>query len=147
MSSSTSAISSGLNNNTSEPLTHSKNILWCAHARSQVMGAGLYGYLDQTTQEPPQTITTKNSKRKEHVVPNPAYPLAHPRSADSRLPSQKPLQGSPGSSCIDWKNHMQIWIALGNMFFAMSLSRANKYSARLTNGRRAPNQQPPTSGT
>ena len=37
------------------------------------MGAGLYGYIDQSTPEPTKTIVTKNSDGKEETVSNPTY--------------------------------------------------------------------------
>ena len=71
--SSSQVSSPGLNYTTSEPVNRSNYILWKAQARSQIMGARLYGYIDQSTPEPTKTIVTKNSDGKEETVPNPAY--------------------------------------------------------------------------
>ena len=73
MSSSTQVSPLGLNYTTSEPLNRTNYVIWKAQARSQIMGAGLYGYIDQSTVGPTKTIMSKNSDGKEEIVPNPAY--------------------------------------------------------------------------
>ena len=73
MSSSTAASTSGVNYNTSEPPTKMNHVLWGAQARSQIMGAGLYAYIDNTVDEPPKIITTKDKDGKDQVISNPAY--------------------------------------------------------------------------
>ena len=65
--------SSGLNYNISEPLTKTNYVLWRAQARSQILGAGLYGYVDKTIAEPPKIIIAKDKDGKEQAVPNPLH--------------------------------------------------------------------------
>ena len=74
MSTSAAPASSGLNYNISEPLTRTNYVRWRAQARSQIMGSGLYGYIDQTTAEPPKLITTKDKDGKDQVITNPHMP-------------------------------------------------------------------------
>ena len=89
MSSSTQVSPLGLNYTTSEPLNRTNYVIWKAQARSQIMGAGLYGYIDQSTVEPTKTIMTKNSDEKEEIVP--LQPLAHPGPTDCGIYPPEPL--------------------------------------------------------
>ena len=75
MSTSTVVVSSGLNNNVSEPLTRSNYVLWRAQVTPQLRGAGMFGYADGTTPEPPKFLTTKDKDGKETSEPNPLHLL------------------------------------------------------------------------
>lgn len=77
MSSSSSSDSSQptLNGQVTEKLTRTNYMLWRMQVTPHVRGAGVFGYVDDTTPEPTRLHVTKDKDGKESSAPNPLHPI------------------------------------------------------------------------
>ena len=93
----------------------------------------MYGYLDQTTPKPSQTITTKHADGKDQTIINPAYAAWHREDQQVLAFLLNNLSREVLIQVASHEESHALWAAIVRMFSSQSRSRVNNIRTNLTN--------------
>uniref|UniRef100_A0A453NPY2 Retrotransposon Copia-like N-terminal domain-containing protein n=1 Tax=Aegilops tauschii subsp. strangulata TaxID=200361 RepID=A0A453NPY2_AEGTS len=119
---SSSTTNPGLSGQITEKLTCTNFILWRTQITPQLRGAGVFGYVDSSTPEPPKVVINKDKDGKEVTTPNPLHPIWFREDQQVLGYLLNNLSKEVLVQVTSITHAHELWTAVANMFSSQSLS-------------------------